>query len=60
MTTYNDLKNEATRLTARLAFTTDPQNQRILAAALADVIAMLPKYPAGLLWCAAQPPEATG
>lgn len=54
MTTYNELKAEAARLSARLAFTTDPQNLRILTVALADVLAMLPKYPQGLLWCADQ------
>lgn len=57
MTTYNELKSEATRLAARLAFTTDPQAKRILTVALADVLDAIKVYPAGLLWAAAQPPQ---
>lgn len=58
MTSYKDLEREISRQQARLAFTTDPQSARILQSSIDDLLRMLPKFPQGLLWCAAQPPEA--
>lgn len=52
MTTYNELKREIERQSARLAFTTDPQNAQILACSIKDLIAALKAYPHGLIWCA--------
>lgn len=57
MTTYNQIKAEAERLTARLNFTTDPTNRRILETAIGDLVKMLGKYPAGLVWMAEQRPD---
>ena len=51
MTTSKDIKTEILRQQARLAFTTDPQAQRILSASIADLLAMLTLYPTGLIWC---------
>ena len=54
MTTETQLKQEAARLAARLNFTTDPTNQRIVAAALRDVLETLKQYPTGLIWFAGE------
>jgi hypothetical protein len=57
MTTAQQIKTEIDRQTARLAFTTDPQHQRILARSIADLIDTLKAYPTGLVWCAEPPVE---
>lgn len=58
MVTEKSLKQEVARQCARLAFTTDPFAIRILSASIADLVALIERYPQGLVWCADQRPEA--
>lgn len=58
MTTEMQIRDEIARQTARLQFTTDPQNARILRASIDDLVGMLKGFPTKLLWMAAQSPEA--
>lgn len=57
MTTQEQLKAEIVRQTARLQFTTDPFNQRILKASIADLVEAYKRYPTKLLWIEANPPQ---
>lgn len=53
MTTYNSLKREAERQSARLAFTLDPFAQRILRSSINDIVEAMKAYPHNLIWVSA-------